>query len=67
LLDYAQKKLGQNILLTVILKKQSNDKFNIPLQGKYLQDVSGLDTDYDNQEAGSANSENQIADNLKRS
>ena len=66
LLDYSQIKLGKNILLAVIVKKQSNDSFKIPLQGKYLQDISGLKTDYESQETGSANAENQIADNVKR-
>jgi len=66
LLDYAQKKLGKNILLAVIIKKQFNDNFKTPLQGKYLQDILGLKTDYESQKVGSANAENQIADNLKR-
>lgn len=66
LLDYAQKKLGKNILLIVIMKKILSDEFKIPLQGKYLADVVNLKTDYSKQDSGSAEAKNQIADNLKR-
>lgn len=66
LLEYVQEKLGKNILLVVIMQKKTNADFKIPLQGKYLEDISSLKTDYDNQDPGSANAENQIADSLKR-
>jgi hypothetical protein len=66
LLDFAKEKLGINILLVVITQKNSNKKFKTPLQGKYLEDVSGFSTDYEDQNPGSANAENQIPDNLKR-
>lgn len=66
LLDFSKEKLGINILLVVITQKKSNDQFKIPLQGKYLDDVTGFATDYEDQNPGSANAENQVPDNLKR-
>ena len=44
----------------------SDDVFKIPLQGKYLNDISNLKTDYNTQNLGSANAENQVSDNNKR-
>ena len=66
MIDIAKTKLGKNILLVVITRKLSNDKFKIPLQGKYLSDVSNFKTDYSTQETGSEIAANQIADNNKR-
>lgn len=66
LLDFAKEKLGMNILLVVITQKKTNEKFKIPLQGKYLEDVSSFTTDYKDQNSGSGNAENQIPDNKKR-
>ena len=47
-------------------KKLSDNDFKIPLQGKYLDDVLNLKTDYNSQKSGSANAANQVADNNKR-
>jgi hypothetical protein len=66
LLNFAQEKLGKNILLVVIMKKLLNKNFEIPLQGKYLEDISDSNIGYDDQGPGSANAENQISDNVKR-
>ena len=66
MIDIAKTKLGKNILLVVITRKLSDNVFKIPLQGKYLSDVSNLKTDYNTQESGSAIAANQIADNNKR-
>ncbi len=66
LLDFAQEKLGKNILLVVIIKKILKKNFEIPLQGKYLEDILGSNIGYDNQGLGSASAENQIADSVKR-
>ena len=66
IIDFAKKKLGQNILLVVIMKKQIDENFKIPLQGKYLDDILDSNIDYDSQTSGSANAKNQIADNVKR-
>lgn len=66
LLDFAKEKLGKNILLVVITQKQFNKKFKIPLQGKYLEDVSSFTKDYKDQNPGSANAKNQVPDNHKR-
>ena len=66
MIDIAKTKLGRNILLVVITRKLSDNIFKIPLQGKYLSDVSNLKTDYNTQESGSAIAANQIADNNKR-
>ena len=66
IIEIAKDKIGKNILLVVITRKLSEDNFKIPLQGKYLNDVSNLDTDYKLQNSGSANAENQISDNVKR-
>ena len=66
MIDIAKTKLGRNILLVVITRKLSDKIFKIPLQGKYLSDVSNFKTDYNSQESGSAIAANQIADNNKR-
>ena len=66
MIDIAKTKLGKNILLVVITRKLSENPFKIPLQGKYLSDVSNFKTDYKTQESGSAKAANQIADNNKR-
>ena len=66
MLEIAKDKVGKNILLVVILKKLSNHKFTIPLQGKYLSDISNIETDYSLQKGGSEGALNQIADNIKR-
>ena len=66
MIDIAKTKLGKNILLVVITRKLSDNIFKIPLQGKYLSDVSNFKTDYNSQESGSAMAANQIADNNKR-
>ena len=66
MIDIAKTKLGRNILLVVITRKLSDNEFKIPLQGKYLNDVSNFKTDYNLQESGSATAANQIADNNKR-
>ena len=66
MIDIAKTKLGSNILLVVITRKLSDNIFKIPLQGKYLSDVSNFKTDYNSQESGSAMAANQIADNNKR-
>tara|TARA_B100000886_G_C20407516_1_gene485499 strand:+ start:18 stop:863 length:846 start_codon:yes stop_codon:yes gene_type:complete len=66
IIEIAKTKIGKNILLVVVLKKISDDKFKIPLQGKYLSDISNFKTDYDFQTKGSADAGNQIADNEKR-
>ena len=66
MIDIAKTKLGRNILLVVITRKLSDNIFKIPLQGKYLSDVSNFKTDYNSQESGSAMAANQIADNNKR-
>ena len=67
MIDVAKTKLGRNILVVVITRKLSKNTFKIPLQGKYLSDVSNIKTDYNTQESGSAIAANQIADNNKRS
>tara|TARA_B100000989_G_C19420194_1_gene418271 strand:+ start:40 stop:885 length:846 start_codon:yes stop_codon:yes gene_type:complete len=66
MIEIAKTKIGKNILLVVVLKKLLNNKFKIPLQGKYLSDISTFETDYNYQEKGSANAKNQISDNNKR-
>ena len=66
MIDIAKTKLGRNILLVVITRKLSDNEFKIPLQGKYLSDVSSFKTEYQMQEGGSENAANQIADNNKR-
>tara|TARA_B100000989_G_C19428090_1_gene421726 strand:- start:45 stop:890 length:846 start_codon:yes stop_codon:yes gene_type:complete len=66
MIEIAKDKIGKNILLVVATKKQTDSKFKTPLQGKYLDDIANLKTDYNFQEKGSANADNQISDNLKR-
>ena len=63
MIEIAKEKLV-NILLVVVTKKLSDNDF-IPLQGKYLDDVLNLKTDYNSQKSGSANAANQVADNNK--
>ncbi len=66
MIEIAKDRIGRNIFLVVITKKLSDISFKIPLQGKYLADVSKFKTDYNSQDVGSANSANQISDNNKR-
>ncbi len=66
MIEIAKDKIGKNILLVVISRKTSDTSFKIPLQGKYLNDVINLKTEYQSQEKGSAVATNQIADNDKR-
>ena len=66
MIEIAKTKIGKNILLVVVLRKLLNNKFKIPLQGKYLSDIAKFKTDYNYQEKGSANAKNQISDNNKR-
>jgi len=66
MIEIAKTKIGKNILLVVVLRKLLNNKFKIPLQGKYLSDIVKFKTDYNYQEKGSANAKNQISDNNKR-
>ena len=61
-----EKKLGENILLVAILEKIKANDFAIPLQGKYLEDISSIDTEYANQGIGSSNSFGQESDGIKR-
>lgn len=66
LIAAAIEKLGDNISIVCVYRKLSNDKFKIPLQGKYLNDVKNFDTEYKSQKGGSENAEGQISDNNKR-
>ena len=56
----------QQVVPLTSSKKLSDSVFKIPLQGKYLSDVSNNKTDYDSQGVGSSLAANQIADNIKR-
>ena len=62
----ARSKLGENIILVVILKKINEENFKIPLQGKYLDDIKISKSNYSDQSTGSASAEGQIPDNYKR-
>ncbi len=66
MIEIAKDKIGKNILLVVATRKLTDLSFKIPLQGKYLSDVSSFKTEYQMQEGGSENAANQIADNNKR-
>ncbi len=66
MVEIAKEKIGKNILLVVTTKKLNDDTFKIPLQGKYLNDVVNLNTDYKLQDKGSSLAANQISDNNKR-
>ena len=66
MIEIAKDKIGRNILLVVATRKLTDLSFKIPLQGKYLSDVSTFKTEYQMQEGGSENSANQIADENKR-
>lgn len=66
LLFDARKKLGENILLVAILEKIKANDFAVPLQGKYLDDISSIETEYVNQGIGSSSSFGQEKDSIKR-
>ena len=66
MIEIAKDKIGRNILLVVATRKLTDLSFKIPLQGKYLSDVSTFKTEYQMQDGGSENSANQIADENKR-
>ena len=61
----AKKNLNENILLVVILRKTIDNNFRIPLQGKYLADLSD-NNEYSNQSSGSSNAFGQEMDSIKR-
>jgi len=66
IIENAKAQLGNNIFLVVILKKVVSKIFSIPLQGKYLLDITGSNTKYDNQGPGSSKSFGQVKDGIKR-
>ena len=66
LIKIAKDKLGPNIILKTILKKNDDSSFQIPLQGKYLEDIKSFDLDYSDQKNGSADALGQILDSAKR-
>tara|TARA_B100001063_G_C16762070_1_gene556505 strand:- start:257 stop:1105 length:849 start_codon:yes stop_codon:yes gene_type:complete len=65
-IDLAKKKLGANIILKVITKKNNDLPFQIPLQGKYLHDIENINSNYSDQKKGSSGALNQISDGAKR-
>ena len=67
-INFTKEKVGSNIILVVILRKKNDNKFKIPLQGKYLADVNENNTssNYSGQKIGSGIAKNQLNDNLKR-
>ena len=68
IIEYSKANLKKNILIVCLLKKHSDKKFNVPLQGKYLSDFKSLNKKsiYLSQKIGSGEGKNQLADNLKR-
>ena len=66
LIEIAKDKLGPNIILKTILKKNDDSSFQIPLQGKYLEDIKSFDLDYSDQKNGSADAIGQILDSAQR-
>ena len=66
LLTEAKSKLSENIMIVVILKKTTNEDFKIPLQGKYLEDISHSNTGYKKQGTGSSSAFGQEKDGIKR-
>ena len=65
-IDLAKKKLGANIILKVITKKNNELPFQTPLQGKYLHDIKNINSNYSDQKKGSSDALNQIYDGAKR-
>lgn len=65
-INFAREKLGTNIILKVITKKNNDLPFQIPLQGKYLEDVKNVKSNYSEQKQGSADALNQVNDGAKR-
>ena len=67
-INFTKEKVGENIILVVMFRKKNDNKFKIPLQGKYLADVKGSDVSsgYSDQKIGSGMAKNQLNDNLKR-
>lgn len=66
IINIAKDKLGPNIIIKVILKKNKDSSFQTPLQGKYLEDIKNFDLDYSEQKKGSAEAWGQISDGKKR-
>ena len=66
IIENAKAQLGNNIFLVVILKKVVFKIFSIPLQGKYLLDITGSNFKYNNQGPGSSKSFGQEKDGIKR-
>ena len=66
IISLARSKLGENIILVVILKKINEEIFKSPLQGKYLDDIKRNKSNYSDQSTGSESAKGQIPDNYKR-
>ena len=66
LINIAKDKLGSNIIIKAILKKNGDSSFQTPLQGKYIEDVKNFNLDYSRQKKGSAEALGQISDGKKR-
>ena len=66
IVSLARSKLGENIILVVILKKIIEEIFKTPLQGKYLDDIKTNKGNYSDQSTGSESAKGQIPDNYKR-
>lgn len=65
-IEFARKKIGVNIILKTIMKKFDEKNFQIPLQGKYLEDIKEIKSVYSDQDLGSASAKGQFKDSAKR-
>lgn len=65
IIEKTKSQIGENIFIVAVLKKNSNNPFKVPLQGKYLKDISN-NTDYSTQGSGSESSFGQEMDSIKR-
>ena len=67
-INFTREKIGENIIVVVMLRKKNDNIFKIPLQGKYLKDVeeNKISSHYSDQKIGSGIGKNQLSDNLKR-
>lgn len=66
IIEKGKSQLGKNIFIVAILKKNNNNSFKVPLQGKYLADISDHNSGYSNQKPGSESSFGQEKDSIKR-
>ena len=67
-IEHSKNKIGENFFLLTVFKKKNNNKFVIPLQGKYISDIKNNShiKKYKDQNSGSELAKGQLPDKILR-